>query len=91
MTNYIRTTPTADLRGVYPTLLQHIFGWGSFVGWRLRSIRLELSAFEAGEVIKFLKADGPVFELAYRLMSDANLTYEFPVSALPVSHAYYFY
>jgi len=85
LTQLIRTLHLVELRAVYPIILQHVFGWGSSVGWRLSNVRRELSASETDEMMRFLRADGPLVELSYRLMGDPNLMYDFPIAALPVS------
>ncbi|KAH7955451.1 hypothetical protein HPB52_000901 [Rhipicephalus sanguineus] len=73
--------PFKELQHYLPTVLEHVFGFGVNVGWGLQNITHGQPGFDA--VRRFLSPEGPLLLLVYRLLSDASVNYEFPVSCLP--------
>ncbi|XP_065296938.1 sphingomyelin phosphodiesterase 4 isoform X2 [Dermacentor albipictus] len=73
--------PFKELQHYLPTVLEHVFGFGANVGWGLQNISLGQPGFEA--LRRFLSPEGPLLLLVYRLLSDASVKYDFPVSCLP--------
>uniref|UniRef100_A0A131Z0P7 Sphingomyelin phosphodiesterase 4 n=1 Tax=Rhipicephalus appendiculatus TaxID=34631 RepID=A0A131Z0P7_RHIAP len=73
--------PFKELQHYLPTVLEHVFGFGANVGWGLQNIIFGQPGFDA--VRRFLSPEGPLLLLIYRLLSDASVSYEFPVSCLP--------
>ncbi|KAL3192401.1 hypothetical protein MRX96_059045 [Rhipicephalus microplus] len=74
--------PFKELQHYLPTVLEHVFGFGANVGWSLQNITHGQQGFN--EVRRFLSPEGPLLLLIYRLLSDASVNYEFPVSCLPL-------
>ncbi|KAH6933183.1 hypothetical protein HPB50_012887 [Hyalomma asiaticum] len=73
--------PLKELQHYLPTILEHVFGFGANVGWGLQNISHGQPGFDA--IRRFLGPEGPLLLLIYRLLSDASVNYEFPVSCLP--------
>ncbi|XP_025158099.1 sphingomyelin phosphodiesterase 4 isoform X2 [Harpegnathos saltator] len=79
----IDESSTTELQLVFPLLIDSLFGITDNVGWGLRNVTLQENpqAYEA--LCNFLRPQGPMFSLCYKLLPDCYLKYNFPVSYLP--------
>ncbi|XP_077511135.1 sphingomyelin phosphodiesterase 4 isoform X1 [Amblyomma americanum] len=73
--------PLKELQHYLPTVLEHVFGFGTNLGWGLQCVQHGQQGFDT--IRYFLGPEGPLLRLVYRLLSDAGLKYDFPVSCLP--------
>lgn len=75
------TLPAKELQGVLPLLLSSIFGVDRQSSWGLRSMALpEVSRL----LFDFLSPNGTIFKMCYKLLTDPQLRYNFPLRLLPV-------
>ncbi|PZC84454.1 hypothetical protein B5X24_HaOG205028 [Helicoverpa armigera] len=79
-----QSTPNKDLQSLFPQLISNIFSVTFNNGWGLRTVTCDAKkqAFEA--LIVFFEPLGPMFRLCYKLLSDPQLKYNLPLTALPM-------
>lgn len=85
LTRIINECTFKEMQIVYPLILESIFGATDNCGWGLHSIYKNHNPYEYEIIYQFLRPQGPLFQLCYRLISDNYLRYDFPVAWLPVS------
>ncbi|XP_071502073.1 sphingomyelin phosphodiesterase 4-like [Diadema antillarum] len=79
----IKRSSSKDLHGVYPLILDAIYGLNGHQGWNLHDLSNYISREDFKALQDFLSPSGPVFSMVYKLQSDQYLRYEFPVDKLP--------
>jgi len=85
LTTIIQVWSLEDLKSLFPIIVESIMGYGmTNSGWGLRSITRNNAVRDAEAIIKFLGPTGPLISLAYHLMEDCGLKFEFPLRLLPV-------
>uniref|UniRef100_A0A8C3KGS7 Sphingomyelin phosphodiesterase 4 n=1 Tax=Calidris pygmaea TaxID=425635 RepID=A0A8C3KGS7_9CHAR len=83
---YIEEFPAKELHGIFPWLVESIFGSldGIIVGWNLRCLQGKTNPIEYPVALDFLDPSGPMMKLVYKLQAE-EYRYDFPVSYLPNS------
>uniref|UniRef100_A0A8C3KFN9 Sphingomyelin phosphodiesterase 4 n=1 Tax=Calidris pygmaea TaxID=425635 RepID=A0A8C3KFN9_9CHAR len=81
---YIEEFPAKELHGIFPWLVESIFGSldGIIVGWNLRCLQGKTNPIEYPVALDFLDPSGPMMKLVYKLQAE-EYRYDFPVSYLP--------
>lgn len=74
--------PAKELQVALPLLLSSIFGVDRQSSWGLRSM---VTPEDSRLLFEFLSPNGTVFKMCYKLLSDPQLRYNFPLRLLPVS------
>jgi len=85
---FISQTPIDELSGCYTTIVESVFGWNNQPGFNLKNLTSDNSPVNGPRILNLLGPEGPIIGLAYRLMADPNLVFEFPISCLPVSRQF---
>ncbi|XP_077299707.1 sphingomyelin phosphodiesterase 4 [Arctopsyche grandis] len=75
------TLPAKELQGLLPSLVSSIFGVDGRPSWGLRST---VPPDEIRILFDFLSPAGTIFKICYKLISDPQLKYSFPLRLLPV-------
>ncbi|XP_025122962.1 sphingomyelin phosphodiesterase 4 isoform X3 [Bubalus bubalis] len=80
----IEDFPAKELHGVFPWLVESIFGSldGVLPGWNLRCLQGRVSPVEHSVAMEFLDPGGPMMKLVYKLQAE-DYKFDFPVSCLP--------
>lgn len=73
-----------ELRLVFPTLLQSIFGAEGEPGWGVDKLCKSQHAYDFEAMRAFLGPEGPLLNAVYSLQADPYTAYEFPFKYLPV-------
>lgn len=89
LAGFINKTPLQELAHCFPLIVDHILGINSNIGWNLRELTKQNAPKETDALLKLLGPTGPLLQLAYRLMTDPNLRYEFLLAHIPVSRIEY--
>ncbi|XP_068013260.1 sphingomyelin phosphodiesterase 4 isoform X2 [Melanerpes formicivorus] len=80
----IEEFPAKELHGIFPWLVESIFGSldGVIVGWNLRCLQGRTNPTEYSVALDFLDPSGPMMKLVYKLQAE-EYRYDFPVTYLP--------
>ncbi|XP_067933909.1 sphingomyelin phosphodiesterase 4-like isoform X2 [Watersipora subatra] len=73
-----------ELQHLYPTVLQKIFGFGSYLpGWQIETTHIGRSRRDSSALQAFLHPSGPIFtQLIHKLLAE-EISFEFPYSCIP--------
>lgn len=74
-----------ELQNAYPFIIESLFGISNQIGWGLRCTYRKNHSREFDILFRFLHPQGPLMKLAYKLLSDPYVKFEFPLEYLPVS------
>lgn len=72
-----------ELQGVFPYLVENIFGPQGEVSWNLRGITSANWCEESRQLLHFLSPCGPLFKTIYTLLKDPATKYNFSLTYLP--------
>ncbi|KAG8225486.1 hypothetical protein J437_LFUL009479 [Ladona fulva] len=81
--NVLDQCSNKELQSIYPILLESLFGTNDTYGWNLRNIYSNQHPRDFDLLFRFLHPNGPILKLCYKLINDAYLKYDFPLSYLP--------
>ena len=84
---YVCVVLHQELRLVFPTLLQSIFGGEGEPGWGVDKLCKSQHAYDFEAMRTFLGPEGPLLNAVYSLQADPYTAYEFPFKYLPVSRS----
>ena len=77
---------TRELQTRISDIMKHVFGDAFFpTGWNLKFMTKATQFYEFNAVYNFLSIKGPFFSGIFKLSSESNVTFEFPLAHFPQS------